>query len=80
MTNNENNKKCKGKTWENHENHIKKSDNESVRKNRKLREIKNRYEDIIKILQIRGISPTKDNILFFIKSRVCSLLIDAFKF
>lgn len=59
------------KDWdkENQENHIKKSDTDSIRKNRKLREIKNRYEDIIKILQIRGIAPTKDNILFFIKTQ-----------
>ncbi len=59
------------KDWDknNTENPIKKTDKDYIKKNRKLREHKSRYEDIIRILQIRNIAPTKDNIVFFIKTQ-----------
>ena len=59
------------KYWDkkNEENPIKKGDGDYLKKNKKIREFKQRYEDIIRILQIRNIAPTKDNIMFFIRTQ-----------
>lgn len=54
---------------ENKENPIRKTDKDHLKKNRKLREHKERFEDVIKILKFRNIEPTKDNILYFLKTQ-----------
>lgn len=59
------------KDWDKNdkENPIKKTDNEYLKKNKKLRDYKQKFEDVIKILKVRNIEPTKENIIFFIKTQ-----------